>query len=1043
MTNLYANATVANNGCVNPENAHGEPDGVWTGNDDTSENWDCRWGMANPPSDLDGTQTINVLVRKNETGGNGDPTIQVELYESGTQIAVLQAATAVSSTAGVTVGGTFDASVLSDISGAGVEIYLDSVGPGGMPAGRRAVQVDSIEWVAALDVPPSEAPVLSLVDKFDTIINMEWTTVDGATGYDFQVDGETLLRDEDTDFDSIAVTVEPLTEYTFRVRGFNGAGDGPWSNEVTVTSEGEIVTSPVLTLVDTTESSIQLSWNSVQYAETYDLYRDDVLVFSGGGLGFLDEGLAGSYTQYKYNILAKNSASTGPLSPDYLFSTSPGPAIAPTLVSPADLSTADGTSFSWNYETDNVSVENVQHSFSMKVGPFKRWSETTRVFPFEASDTSNASIHPDNDKFIHWRPDQVSGLVEDYEFVVYDAKTLLRIDTFSFGFNVLSVTCGTYSPNGQYISISQDSSSPGIHVLDTTDYTTIAGIGTGISASFRRETRWSPDGSLVAFATSGGLVVYSSSTWEEVFKDDTKDYLSCKFSEDGTYLAAGMTDDPYYEIYNTADWSKLSELPSAQALVFNLSFSHDGSMLSLLGSAHPRLDILNMGDLSLFSPSFPDIGNPRSLFFMNDSKRLMIVHQTGVSVLDTNNWSVLKEQPSSLPSAYNIGHNYMSLSSDEMYLVNRSRYPIRPVSGIYQPPSFFTSFARPYSFSSTFNGSVSASKDGSAFGFGGGETADGFTRLRIWNMSGGLFDQEKTSMGANTAIVRDIAISDTGSLAAHRRDTGRVSLWEIGSSNTGTFLTSISTDSSGPEAVRFSHSELFLAAGNGSNLNNSNSTYIIETTDPYTTLFLDEPKGLARCYDFTSDDSLLFIITARDGGQLYSVNTTDWTEETGHPTFGTGTHPRWIRFSNSGTRVAITHEDGLRVYDYPSWDLVEHNTAVGALNRLDWSHDDNYLVVCRDTSPSILMFNTSTWLEEDVVEVTEKCGSVAFMNNGTYDFAAIIEAHETKGPSFKSPYLLIKDESDRWWNKNRWVAKETYIPTSTESVSLPAEVWPE
>lgn len=163
---LYANATVANNGCVNPANAHGEPDGVWTGNDDTSENWDCRWGMENPDFDIGGTQTITVRGRKSSSGGNGDPEITVDLYESGTFVANVVAATTISSTGGVDLSGTFDASVLSDVSGAGVEILLTVAGPGGMPAGRRSIQIDAITFEEQFASSPALAP--TLVSPADT-----------------------------------------------------------------------------------------------------------------------------------------------------------------------------------------------------------------------------------------------------------------------------------------------------------------------------------------------------------------------------------------------------------------------------------------------------------------------------------------------------------------------------------------------------------------------------------------------------------------------------------------------------------------------------------------------------------------------------------------------------------------------------------------------------------------------------------------------------------------------------------------------------------
>jgi hypothetical protein len=86
---LHADGVAANNGCVDPANAQGAADNTWTGNTG-STSWDARWSMANPSGPLiAGTQTVTVRVRRSATGGSGQPTVAVELWEAGSSVGQL------------------------------------------------------------------------------------------------------------------------------------------------------------------------------------------------------------------------------------------------------------------------------------------------------------------------------------------------------------------------------------------------------------------------------------------------------------------------------------------------------------------------------------------------------------------------------------------------------------------------------------------------------------------------------------------------------------------------------------------------------------------------------------------------------------------------------------------------------------------------------------------------------------------------------------------------------------------------------------------
>lgn len=110
--------------------------------------------MGDPSGALSGTQTIDVLVRKDTDNDGGSPTCAVNLYENGSLIQAVASATPVTLwVTPQTINGTFSAGVISDETL--VEIELVTLADGGGPS-ARAVQVDEIKWTAALlEIIPS------------------------------------------------------------------------------------------------------------------------------------------------------------------------------------------------------------------------------------------------------------------------------------------------------------------------------------------------------------------------------------------------------------------------------------------------------------------------------------------------------------------------------------------------------------------------------------------------------------------------------------------------------------------------------------------------------------------------------------------------------------------------------------------------------------------------------------------------------------------------------------------------------------------------
>jgi hypothetical protein len=107
----------------------GSPDADWWTAVSPSAATEARWSFASPTSGIpEGVQTIRLWLRK--TTGGGTPTVDIELWESGSFVATLLDDYAITSTTGQLVEATFDLpgspALLADPTGAGVEIRLVS-----------------------------------------------------------------------------------------------------------------------------------------------------------------------------------------------------------------------------------------------------------------------------------------------------------------------------------------------------------------------------------------------------------------------------------------------------------------------------------------------------------------------------------------------------------------------------------------------------------------------------------------------------------------------------------------------------------------------------------------------------------------------------------------------------------------------------------------------------------------------------------------------------------------------------------------------------
>lgn len=121
------------------------PDGNWVTT--TGSGGTLRASFPTPsgnPNTGSGLQTFRIWVRKNASAG-GTPTVAINLYENGSLVSALTGNVSVTSDTGELVSATWDASLLSNVDGSQVEIYLDCR-KGGGGGNERNVEVGAIAW---------------------------------------------------------------------------------------------------------------------------------------------------------------------------------------------------------------------------------------------------------------------------------------------------------------------------------------------------------------------------------------------------------------------------------------------------------------------------------------------------------------------------------------------------------------------------------------------------------------------------------------------------------------------------------------------------------------------------------------------------------------------------------------------------------------------------------------------------------------------------------------------------------------------------------
>ncbi len=151
------------------------------------------------------------------------------------------------------------------------------------PAGKYylvAAAEDAFTVNISYEVAPITPPTNVVVSVTETSVTLSWDAVENVDGYNIYFGTDKYTTTETTyTFNDL----EPFTEYSFIIKSYVGEEESFASEEVVVKTKDFLVTVPQnLTARGISESEILLSWDAVENALSYNIYRvDDIAEFVG------------------------------------------------------------------------------------------------------------------------------------------------------------------------------------------------------------------------------------------------------------------------------------------------------------------------------------------------------------------------------------------------------------------------------------------------------------------------------------------------------------------------------------------------------------------------------------------------------------------------------------------------------------------------------------------------------------------------------------------------------------------------------------------
>ena len=309
--------------------------------------------------------------------------------------------------------------------------------------------------------------------------------------------------------------------------------------------------------------------------------------------------------------------------------------VVPTLLTPADNSDADGTSFTWDHQGQGGAQEEFafRRKTSSYIEDYFDVEQLENPFSDTTEDTGDVEVSPDGKKIL-WLESAGGTRAELYSL---EDWTLLK-DLVADG--VLSSESFKYfcswSPDGEFVFICTNE---GGYLFDTSDWSTALFVDDNA-----RRASFSGGYLVVATLNSPRIWIYDVGTWTRLATSLVMEHRTHggNVSPDGTLLAVGFytwvenDKEEGLRVYNTSDWSVVSGTPTLdldqtyyRGIPHEVFFTPDGAYLFvgiINNSDKPSLEIFDVATWNSASPpsGFPDLtsGNgiyKKSIFQVRDS----------------------------------------------------------------------------------------------------------------------------------------------------------------------------------------------------------------------------------------------------------------------------------------------------------------------------------------------------------------------------------------------------------------------------------------
>jgi hypothetical protein len=157
---------------------------------------------------------------------------------------------------------------------------------------------------------PSAAP--AAINITTTSATIYWSSVPGATGYELYRGGVLVYSGPNVTFTDTGLS--PNTVYGYTARAYNAyavSPHGPLGAVMTLRALSGTPGPPVAS--NLTNTSLWLTWDPVDGATGYELYRGSTLIYSGPNRIFMVANLTPG-TTYSFTLRATNLAGASPFS---------------------------------------------------------------------------------------------------------------------------------------------------------------------------------------------------------------------------------------------------------------------------------------------------------------------------------------------------------------------------------------------------------------------------------------------------------------------------------------------------------------------------------------------------------------------------------------------------------------------------------------------------------------------------------------------------------------------------------------------------------